>query len=108
MNISKIQNAPVVSEAFFHQAQVLHYFQSWWKQKYLTALREFHKVKGTYAPEAVKIGDVVLIHNDSPRIRWKMEVVENLIKGKDGLPRAVEIRTSNGNHCQASSIRDIN
>ena len=50
----------------------------------------------TCAPKAVKIGDVVLMHDDSPRIRWKMAVVENLIKGKDGLTRAVEIKTSNG------------
>ena len=34
---------------------------------------------------AVKIEDVVQMHDDSPRSRWKMAVVENLIKGKDGL-----------------------
>ena len=72
------------------------HFQTRWKQEYLTALREFHKVKGTYTPQTIKIGDVVLIHSDSPRARWKMTVIENLIKGNDGNVHAAEVRTSNG------------
>ena len=31
-----------------HQTQLIQHFQDHWKQEYLTALREFHKVKGTY------------------------------------------------------------
>ena len=48
-----------------------------------------------YVPQTIKFGDVVLIH-DSPRARWKMAVIENLIKGNDGNIRAAEVRTSNG------------
>ena len=68
---------------YTHQTQLIQHFQNRWKQEYLTALREFHKLKGTYAPQMIKIGDVVLIHNDSPRA---MAVIENLIKGNDGEP----------------------
>ena len=76
------------------QTQLIQHFQTRWKQEYLTALREFHKVKGTYAPQTIKVGDVVLIHDDSPRASWKMAVIENLIKGNDGYVRAAEVRTS--------------
>ena len=66
-----------------HQMQLIQHFQTRWKQEYLTALREFHKVKGTFALQTIKVGGVVLIHDDSPRFHWKMAVIENLIKGKD-------------------------
>ena len=53
-------------------------------------------MKGTFTPQTIKVGDVVLIHDDSPRFRWKMAVIENLIKGKDEYVRAAEVRTSSG------------
>ena len=75
------------------QTQLIQHFRTLWKQEYLTALREFHKVKGTYAPQTIKVGDVVLIHDDSPRAKWKMAVIENLIKGN---LQAAEVRTNSG------------
>ena len=39
--------------------------------------------------------DVVIIH-DTPRINWKLAVVERLITGLDGITRAAEIRTAGG------------
>ena len=53
-------------------------------------------MKGTYASQTIKVGDVVLIHDDSPRISWKMAVIENLIKGNDGYVWAAEVRTNSG------------
>ena len=35
------------------QTQLIQHFQTHWKQEYLTALRKFHKVKGTYAPQMI-------------------------------------------------------
>ena len=46
--------------------------------------------------EVIKVGDVVLVHNDSKRTCWKMAVVEKLNRGGDGLVRSADIRTSNG------------
>ena len=37
----------------------------------------------------------MLVHDDCPQINWKMAVVENLVKGNDGLVRSVSIRTKN-------------
>ena len=81
---------------FTRQTQLIQHFQDHWKQEYLTALREFHKVKGTYAPQMIKVGDVVLIHNDSPRTSWRMAVIKNLIKGNDRYVWAAEVKTSSG------------
>ena len=77
------------------QSLLLAHFSARWKHEYLTSLREFHRASGNNNQE-IKVGDVVLIHDDSPRINWKMAVVEELIIGGDGLVRAANIRTCNG------------
>ena len=42
------------------------------------------------------MGDVVLVHDDKPRTMWKLAVIEELIRGNDGLVRAANIRTATG------------
>ena len=39
---------------------------------------------------------MLIVHDDIPRINWKLAVVERLITGLDGITRAAEIRTSGG------------
>ena len=46
--------------------------------------------------QSVRVRDVVLIHSEKARLLWHMAVIESLIQGKDGLVRAVNLRTSNG------------
>ena len=38
---------------------------------------------------------MVLLHNEGPRINWKLAIVEEPIEGNDGLVHAARIRTSN-------------
>ena len=77
------------------QALLLQHFRSRWKKEYLTALREFHHTTGTNT-QTVKVGDIVLIHDDVPRIQWKLAVIEQVNKGADGLIRSANVRTSSG------------
>ena len=77
------------------QALILKHFWKRWKLEYLTSLREFHKTTGNNV-QKVQVGDVVLVHDDIPRIRWELAVIEDVIKGSDGLIRAANIRTKGG------------
>ena len=77
------------------QALLLQHFWSRWRREYLTALREFHHTTGTNT-QTVKVGDVVLIHDDIPRIQWKLAVIEQINKGADGLIHSANVRTSSG------------
>ncbi|XP_065915698.1 uncharacterized protein [Dysidea avara] len=77
------------------QALILKHFWKRWKLEYLTSLREFHKTTGNNI-QKVQIGDVVLVHDDTPRIRWDLAVIEDVIKGSDGLIRAAKIHTKGG------------
>ena len=80
---------------FSRQAQIFEHFQNRWRQEYLTSLREYHKTTGKN-DQSVKTGDVVLIHDDVPRTKWKMAVIEQLIRGNDGYVRAATIRYNGG------------
>ena len=77
------------------QALIMKHFWVRWKQEYLTSLREFHRTTGRN-DQNVNVGDVVLVHDDTPRLHWKLAVIKEVVKGKDGLIRSAVIRTTNG------------
>lgn len=62
----------------------------------MTSLRERHNVSNKRFEFTVKIGDVVFVHNEGPRLEWKLAVIEKLIISPDGEFRAAEIRTAGG------------
>ena len=77
--------------------QALVFKHSWtkWQKEYLTSLREFCHSTGNNT-QTIGVGDVVLIHDDTPQIQWRLGVIEHLNKGKDGLARSANVRTSTG------------
>ncbi|XP_063442541.1 uncharacterized protein LOC134722840 [Mytilus trossulus] len=83
------------NKRFNHKVALIEHFAKRWRMEYLTGLREFHRVAGDKSAH-VKIGSVVQIINNSPRMMWKLAVIEDLITGKDEVVRAVKLRTSNG------------
>ena len=74
------------------QSLLLNHFTTCWKEEYLTSLREY-SIRNL---ETTEVGDVVLVHNEGPRLDWRLAVVEELIVGGDGLIRTANIRTSMG------------
>ena len=78
-----------------HRRLLTDQFWKRWKQEYLTSLREFHRTTGTNT-QKVTVGDIVQIHDDSPRNTWKVAVIDSLVYGKDGLARSAVIRTRSG------------
>ena len=74
---------------------LLQHFTARWRNEYITSLREYHCTSGNNECK-ISVGDVVLVHDDGPRIEWRLAVIEELIHGDDGLVRAANIRTSTG------------
>ena len=68
-----------------------------WTSEYLMSLRETNKKmiarSGSTWP---RVGDVVLIHDDGPRLLWRLGRVTKLLRGCDHLCRVVELRTEKG------------
>ncbi|XP_053402321.1 uncharacterized protein LOC128557840 [Mercenaria mercenaria] len=63
------------------QRTMINHFRDRWRHEYLTALRERHQTTGRN-DQTISVGDVVLVHNDVPRLLWKLAVVEELVPGK--------------------------
>ncbi|CAC5398788.1 unnamed protein product [Mytilus coruscus] len=78
-----------------HKVTLIEHFAKQSRMEYLTGLREFHRVAGDQSAH-VKVGSVVQIMDSSPRMMWKLAVIEDVITGNDGVVRAVKLRTSNG------------
>ena len=65
-----------------------------WTGEYLKGLRERHRLKNPGKPENPIVGEVVLIKSDDKnRGKWKVGIVTELIKGRDGVVRGAKLRT---------------
>ena len=75
-----------------------HYWRRF-KREYLVSLRENYKsFNKNNSSESVKIGDVCLVEDQGPRLKWKFGLVEDTIVGRDNVIRAavVKVRGNNG------------
>ena len=71
----------------------LQHFWKRWRREYLTDLRENLDCNAKRTVKEPKVGDVVIVYEDRvKRNRWKMAVIENLIKGKDNQVRGAKVR----------------
>ena len=71
----------------------LKHFWSRWSKEYLSELRERQRIIGGNNSRVITSGDVVIVHEDFvPRHMWRLGLVENLIKGKDGCVRGANVR----------------
>ena len=68
-----------------------------WNREYLTALRERHNLAHKESKFQPKPGDAVLVQTDNKnRGKWPLAIVQETYPGKDGIVRAVRLKTSNG------------
>ena len=79
-------------------AEVQNQFCRRWSSEYLNSLRDRDRNIGKGLTEnQIKKGDIVLVHEDNtPRVKWSLARVEELVYGNDGLVRSASIRTSRG------------
>ncbi|XP_045208291.2 uncharacterized protein LOC123560095 [Mercenaria mercenaria] len=76
------------------QQTIIDHFRDRWRNEYLTALREHHTTSGSNK-QYISFGSVVQVHDGTPRSTWRLAVVEEVVKGKDGLIRSAKIRVGN-------------
>ena len=77
------------------QTLLLQHFWARWKAEYLTSLREYSIANGK-SDINVKPRDIVQIEGDGSRLKWKTAVIEEVIRGNDGVPRSAILRTVTG------------
>jgi len=74
------------------QATLIQHFWTRWR---LPGLREFHQANAPNV-QTFKPGAIVLVHDDTLHINWRLAVVEDTIVKEDGLIKTANIRTSTG------------
>jgi len=80
-------------KATSRHSKLIQQFWVRWRKKYLTALREFHKATGNNK-QVIKKGDVIVVHDNTPRLQWKLAVVDDLVKGNNGQIHSAHISTA--------------
>ena len=65
-----------------------------WIKEYLRSLPPY---RGPLLEDSLKVGSVVLIHDEgSPRLQWPLGVIQELYPGRDGHVRSVQVKTAKG------------
>ena len=82
-----------------HQNNVLNHFWKRWRTEYLGHLREVHshcnKNSQSKQNRLVSVGDVVVVRDDQlPRGRWRLGVIVEVMRGRDGVIRAASVRVA--------------
>ena len=80
-----------LKEKWILRQQIIENFWSAWKREYLTNLREFHST--TQRRENLKENECVLVLTEKiTKNDWPIGAINQLLRGRDGLVRSVEIR----------------
>ena len=68
-----------------------------WTREYVRSLRERHVNGGGQQASVPRKGSAAIIQDDNKnRNRWKLGIVVDMIKGKDGVVRGAQVKTANG------------
>ena len=84
------------TKKFRYHQRLIQMFWRQWRNEYLTSLREHHWTRRASYNQKIKVGDVVLIHDDTSRNQWRLGSIIKIHRAKDDLIRAVSLRVSNG------------
>jgi len=114
-----------------HLNCVLNHFWNRWRTEYLSSLREVHALISKKHPgdskSSISVGEIVIVKDDRlPRGLWKLGIVQEVMKGRDGLTRAAVVKTVSRErqqsilkrpiqllyplevHCESTSLAKIN
>jgi len=74
--------------------RVLQTFWTQWQKEYLLMLRQ--PSRGRVPKNVPEVDDIVLIHDETPRLFWQVGKIVSLQPGVDGFIRSAEVRTPTG------------
>ena len=79
-----------LSWRFVYLTRKLNHFWTRWQKEYLLGLREAHRLQKS-SPNEIAKGDTVLMQEEETKHNtWKIEIIENLIRGKDKVVRGAK------------------
>ena len=91
---SKVTGKLAFKRRVLYRQKILRDFRMRWEKDYLLNLRQNDRVTGEKQIRVAKVGDVVLIHGDCPRLNWKLGRIVELLRSQDDLCRGAVVRVS--------------
>ncbi|CAL4117874.1 unnamed protein product, partial [Meganyctiphanes norvegica] len=96
LEMRKYQNQPIA--LYKEKIKIKDQFWTNLKDNYLIALRN-SKYKPTnsrrqFCNKNPRVGDVVIMHDDDMRLKWRMGIIHKLIPSTDGLIRSAWVKTT--------------
>ena len=86
---------------------IIENFWTRWRHEYFLELRESHWWYEGGRPDKVDVGDVVIIHDESPRGLWKLGIIKKTLKGRDKEVRGAVVRVGSGSQPSSFLRRPI-
>ena len=93
--VSRQRAGNMLNERYDYVVKLRNDLWKRWSTEYLTFLRQSNQSNlrdGKWPSE----GEVVLIHDDGPRLFWKLGIITKLFRGSDGQSRVAQLRTGHG------------
>ena len=92
-NTTDVQK-PSFRKRVLYRQKLIQDFVKRWETEYLAGLRASQKMPKSNKIRMPSVGDVVLVHGNSPRLTWKLGRIEKLHSSDDGVIRSASVRMS--------------
>ena len=82
-----------LSRRMQHQSNVLNHFWKSWRNEHLIELQNAHYyLNQNDTDRTVPVGDIVVVHQDQPRGKWRVGKTLDLVIGSDNCSRGVVVQ----------------
>ena len=97
MSNQELESPETFTRRLLYLNKLLHHYWNRFSREYVVSLREFHKCHGQAKDvKAVSVGEVVHVYEDNtPRLQWKLGLVEAVNESADGEVRSVVVSVTN-------------
>ena len=82
-----------LNKLYTAQTELAKGFWAIWREEYL---RNLPPNKGASDVKEIQVGTIVLVESEGWRMEWPMGIVTKVFPGKDGVGRAIEVKTKRG------------
>ena len=90
-DLDKLESKDQLTKRMKYFKLIRYHFWERFTSEYLVILRAFHKQDSSNG-RSIEIGEIVVVHSDVKRYKWRLGKVVSLIIGKDSITRSATVK----------------